>query len=1152
MSDRVTSTTFPSKSRTIASTTLQGEESSTVEPISTTSFLPRKSPRTSVTTSNHDADAPEGPATLEQFILSGMTIKTTTHTQQQQQRFDDTETRRFVESLSPTQEEDTGTAAKDSEHEHNFGEDDVHYHFDFSNLDDLGNEKSESEADDDMRSSAVSNNPQGCHGSQLREELSSVAQCQRALCFTHPTSTRCPYACEGIHLNAQEQLHDGMVKRRIVPIQQLRLMYEYDKVSKKHPSQKLLDTLWEQHDEMHGESQRMTLVTEMTWRVGDRRVCHTCWAAAAGFLTHPTMERRKQSYTLALSVYYSGKRTIPVLAKKKRGQGRGTKRDTVKAWVQQYVSEDAGNAQQKTTDDAQHLQGMSGSSLYDEYCAWHAKQVGLPATGSVHTFRRALKDMEATHQLPDSLREFVLHKVRFHKHKTQQECAVCSGLQILMDRAKAAKVDKASAKRRWTILKEKLALHHWICKLERSGEHVRNMKGRQKKGVLAGAADGFDSFKSANFTYRGKPMSDMKGTGVSDAKGYVFKTQGVLLQAWGYYLYVLDPTIAANANFSIECLHRTLHKFFEQLRADPDAEWPSEFYFQVDGAPDNKCRAMFMYAEYLVRCGVFDVVIISFLIVGHTHNCVDQTFSEITFELRKRCVKQLTDLVSAYNDAYKLEKPKCVEVVRSVGDYTKWLVEAKGKTFKGFARRVPDHCRPHQFIFKRDVDGASMDYKNLSVDKTVWNEGQAPIRLLSGEPEPCGPSMQPPTAPTQKVHLTKWAGMRQNVFAHFNMRVDEELLFTTEEIKYTTDLFDLFSTPIGELLDLDSSPLMKRMRADYKWLALPKREHVMEDVADLVKHVRGVPPIVHSGYTDAEYQRAKKEAEEDAAANTEEQVTTARMGRGRHDCSAAVLQTMKMIERDLKKVTAEAKQVPPPTVKDACIIVGAYKHPKVEMVYLVDWVNYVGEGKVQWLPSSEVDNFMSLNDKMVDETIFVWWGMGVNATIDTSSPWRGEITDFIGGDGCSSREVSDKDDSHDSDDDDIPLKDLGGSSRNAPRASNGEHVVQVQYDDGNVDLLDLRTLAFEKVVCDDDRKQVIRVGWLLSEYNTKASQDSLAELLGIKRQAPSPVVASGDVQPANSRRPQETNTRSSMRKRKPATAFNPSVDGANDKQRRCM
>ena len=58
-------------------------------------------------------------------------------------------------------------------------------------------------------------------------------------------------------------------------------------------------------------------------------------------------------------------------------------------------------------------------------------------------------------------------------------------------------------------------------------------------------------------------------------------------------------------------------------------------HLQVDGAPDNKCRAMFMYAEYLVRLGLFDVVMISFLIVGHTHNIVDQQFVALTFELRR-------------------------------------------------------------------------------------------------------------------------------------------------------------------------------------------------------------------------------------------------------------------------------------------------------------------------------------------------------------------------------------------------------------------------------------------------------------------------------------------------------------------------------------
>ena len=84
------------------------------------------------------------------------------------------------------------------------------------------------------------------------------------------------------------------------------------------------------------------------------------------------------------------------------------------------------------------------------------------------------------------------------------------------------------------MLNEKLKLHHVLVKLERRGEHVREMRGRAKKGVLAGAADGFCTFKSSNFTYHGKPMGDWKGGGVGEVAGYTFKTQAVLLHGWGY------------------------------------------------------------------------------------------------------------------------------------------------------------------------------------------------------------------------------------------------------------------------------------------------------------------------------------------------------------------------------------------------------------------------------------------------------------------------------------------------------------------------------------------------------------------------------------------------------------------------------------------
>ena len=60
------------------------------------------------------------------------------------------------------------------------------------------------------------------------------------------------------------------------------------------------------------------------------------------------------------------------------------------------------------------------------------------------------------------------------------------------------------------------------------------------------------------------------------------------------------------------------------------------------------------------------------------------------------------------------------------------MVAEQGDVFKGFARRVPDHLRPHQFIFHWDDGeaGMSMDYKNLSVDDTIWNLGQDPAVLL--------------------------------------------------------------------------------------------------------------------------------------------------------------------------------------------------------------------------------------------------------------------------------------------------------------------------------------------------------------------------------------------------------------------------------------
>jgi len=63
--------------------------------------------------------------------------------------------------------------------------------------------------------------------------------------------------------------------------------------------------------------------------------------------------------------------------------------------------------------------------------------------------------------------------------------------------------------------------------------------------------------------------------------------------------------------------------------------WPKVLFVQVDGASDNKSKPFFRYLMWLVKKDVFETVVCSFLLVGHTHADYDQQFVPITYELRK-------------------------------------------------------------------------------------------------------------------------------------------------------------------------------------------------------------------------------------------------------------------------------------------------------------------------------------------------------------------------------------------------------------------------------------------------------------------------------------------------------------------------------------
>ena len=99
----------------------------------------------------------------------------------------------------------------------------------------------------------------------------------------------------------------------------------------------------------------------------------------------------------------------------------------------------------------------------------------------------------------------------------------------------------------------------------------------------------------------------------------------------GNYVYVADESVPGGSNLILEVLNRTLLDLDARglLPTDPE----SVFYLQVDNCGENRNRTMFAYLTDLVRRGVFSKIRAGFLMVGHTHEDIDQFFSVIAFYL---------------------------------------------------------------------------------------------------------------------------------------------------------------------------------------------------------------------------------------------------------------------------------------------------------------------------------------------------------------------------------------------------------------------------------------------------------------------------------------------------------------------------------------
>ena len=246
-------------------------------------------------------------------------------------------------------------------------------------------------------------------------------------------------------------------------------------------------------------------------------------------------------------------------------------------------------------------------------------------------------------------------------------CALCANLKSMIKAVKIENVQKENYKR---LLKE----HRDVQAQERmKAMHHREKALKFPSRYMCLMIDGMDQKKTClpHFSRIPKDIPEeclvqMHLVGClsyhTEVKPYVFLTY---------------PNVHNDPNLTITIMHKVLQSCIGHL--------PPVLYVQLDNtARENKNASVFGYLSMLVHKGLFKKVKVNFLLVGHTHDHIDQMFSTFSKKLSRYDAFTLPALCNLIVDAYT-PKPEVLHLTE-VYDFKRYALETDADHNKVFAR----------------------------------------------------------------------------------------------------------------------------------------------------------------------------------------------------------------------------------------------------------------------------------------------------------------------------------------------------------------------------------------------------------------------------------------------------------------------------------
>ncbi len=105
--------------------------------------------------------------------------------------------------------------------------------------------------------------------------------------------------------------------------------------------------------------------------------------------------------------------------------------------------------------------------------------------------------------------------------------------------------------------------------------------------------------------------------------------QGVIMHGRKNIFYRTFHNLTNSANLQIHTFLLSL----ERIRAE-DGVLPDTLYYQIDGGSENTAKAVLFLCELIVARRLVKQLVLSRLMVGHTHSDIDSAFSRIWCHVR--------------------------------------------------------------------------------------------------------------------------------------------------------------------------------------------------------------------------------------------------------------------------------------------------------------------------------------------------------------------------------------------------------------------------------------------------------------------------------------------------------------------------------------